>query len=119
MSANAPRGSGMDRDRSIRDWEGIEHTEEFRRLVRARVKFVAPATIFFLVYYFMLPVLNGTATDFMRTRVIGSINIAYIFALSQFVMAWLLAWIYIRRANSLFDRLAQSVRDHAAGRTRP
>src|SRR5438067_6659494 len=98
----------------VDEWEGIERTEEFTTLVRARWRFVAPATVFFLVYYFLLPILNGTATAFMRTEVIGHVNVAYLFALSQFVMAWLLAWFYIRKANNVFDRLAAMVRDRAA-----
>lgn len=76
----------------------------------ARRRFVLPATIFFLAYYFALPILNGVAPNLMMTRVIGSVNIAYLFALSQFFMAWILAWLYIRRANSVFDRLAEAVR---------
>src|SRR5436190_17676413 len=95
-------------------WEGLEHTEEFRRLIAARMRFVLPATVFFLVYYFLLPLANGLAPGFMRTDVIGHVNIAYLFALSQFVMAWLLAWLYIRKANSVFDRFAAMVRERAA-----
>jgi uncharacterized membrane protein (DUF485 family) len=74
---------------------------------------VLPATIFFLVYYFMLPLLNGLATGFMRTNVIGDVNVAYLFALSQFFMAWLLAWFYVRRASRVFDPLAERVRERA------
>ena len=119
MAAEVPGGHApLDGDRSVREWDGIEHTAEFRELVSARFRFVAPATAFFLVYYFLLPILNGTATDFMRTRVIGSINIAYLFALSQFVMAWLLAWIYIRRANRVFDGLSERVRRTVGGAPR-
>ena len=95
-------------------WESLEQTDEFRRLIRARIRFVLPATAFFLVYYFLLPLANGLAPGFMRTDVIGHVNIAYLFALSQFVVAWLLAWFYIRRANSLFDPLAAKVRERAA-----
>jgi len=95
-------------------WEGLERTEEFRSLVAARMRFVVPATVFFLVYYFLLPVLNGLAPDLMRTDVIGHINIAYLFALSQFFVAWLLAFFYIRQANGLFDRLAAAVRERAS-----
>jgi uncharacterized membrane protein (DUF485 family) len=96
------------------EWEGIEHSEEFKTLVRSRWRFVLPATVFFLIYYFLLPVLNGTATDFMRQEVIGHVNIAYLFALSQFVMAWLLAWLYIRQSNNVFDRLVERVIERAA-----
>jgi uncharacterized membrane protein (DUF485 family) len=95
-------------------WEGLEHTDEFKRLVAARMRFVLPATVFFLVYYFLLPLANGLAPDFMRTDVIGHVNIAYLFALSQFVMAWLLAWFYLRQATNVFDRLAAMVRERAS-----
>ena len=100
-------------------WEGLEATPEFKDLVRARWRFVIPATVFFLVYYFLLPLLNGLATGFMRTNVIGDVNIAYLFALSQFLMAWLLAWFYIRRANTVFDALASRVRERAGRRVQP
>lgn len=96
-------------------WEGLEETDEFRQLVRARLRFVLPATIFFLVYYFLLPLGNGLAPGLMKTKVFGQVNIAYLFALSEFVMAWILAWLYIRKANTVFDALAAKVRARAAG----
>ena len=95
-------------------WEGIERSPEFRELVQTRMRFVLPATAFFLVYYFLLPLLNGLAPGFMRTDVIGHINVAYLFALSEFVMAWVIAYLYIRQANNVFDPLAEKVRQLAA-----
>ena len=94
-------------------WEGLEQTDEFRELVRRRLRFVLPATIFFLVYYFLLPLGNGLVPDLMKTKVVGQVNIAYLFALSEFVMAWVLAFLYIRKANGLFDALAAKVRARA------
>ena len=94
-------------------WEGLEQTEEFRDLVRRRFRFVLPATIFFLVYYFLLPLGNGLAPNLMKTKVFGEVNIAYLFALSEFVMAWVLAYLYIRKANTVFDSLAAKVRARA------
>ena len=49
-----------------------------------------------------------------NTKIIGNINLAYLFALSEFVMAWILAAVYIRRANRVFDPLAAAVRRLAA-----
>ena len=43
--------------------------------------FIVPAFIFFVVYYFALPVLVGYAPQFMSTKVIGKVNLAYLFAL--------------------------------------
>ena len=94
-------------------WEGLEETPEFKDLVRARWRFVVPATVFFLAYYFALPLSNGLFPSVMRTEVIGHINLAYLFALSQFVMAWLLAYFYIRQATRVFDPLAEKVRQRA------
>jgi uncharacterized membrane protein (DUF485 family) len=93
----------------VRTWTEIEASPEFRELVAARRRFLIPATIFFLAYYFLLPVGNGVAPGFMRTNVIGNVNIAYLFALSQFVMAWVLAGIYIRRANTIYDPMAEAI----------
>ena len=44
----------------------------------------------------------------MSTRVVGRINLAYVFALSQFVMAWVLMAAYVRRARR-FDRMAEEL----------
>ena len=99
---------------TLEHWEGLERTTEFRDLVAARWRFVLPATVFFLVFYFLLPLANGLAPHFMRTNVVGNVNLAYLFALSQFFVAWILAWLYIRRANNVFDRLAEAVRRRAS-----
>ena len=45
----------------------------------------------------------------MKTRV-GPVNIAYLFALSQFFMAWIIAALYVRAAN-IFDRDAKAILD--------
>ena len=95
-------------------WEVLAASPEFRRLITAKRNFIIPAVIFFLVYYFALPLGNGLAPSLMNTKIIGNINLAYLFALSEFVMAWILAAVYIRRANRVFDPLAVAVRRLAA-----
>ena len=58
--------------------------------------------------WFALPVLVGYARPFMETRVFGAVNIAYLFALSQFFVAWIIAALYVRAAGR-FDRMAANV----------
>jgi uncharacterized membrane protein (DUF485 family) len=41
----------------------------------------------------------GFAPKVMEYKVIGSINLAYLFALSQFFMAWAVLWLYLRAAR--------------------
>ena len=90
------------------DWGHIAATDDFKTLIATKRKFILPAVIFFIVYYFALPVLVGYAPKLMETRIFGVVNLAYLFALSQFFMAWILAAIYVRKAGS-FDALAQKI----------
>ena len=97
------------------DWAAIERTPEFRALVRAKRAFIIPATVFFIAYYFALPALVGYWPDLMSTPVAGRINLAYLFALSQFVMAWALMAAYVRRARR-YDRMVETVLQRVKGR---
>jgi uncharacterized membrane protein (DUF485 family) len=90
------------------DWDRIAALEEFRGLLRAKARFIVPACVFFLVYYFALPVLVGYAPDLMATPVFGVLNVAYLFALSQFLMAWVIAGLYVRAAAN-WDRTAAGI----------
>jgi uncharacterized membrane protein (DUF485 family) len=94
------------------DWSRVTQMPEFRAMVRAKLRFIIPAVIFFVVYYFALPVLVGYAPGLMSKRVIGVVNIAYLFALSQFFMAWIIAVLYLRAALR-FDRMEHTVVEKA------
>jgi uncharacterized membrane protein (DUF485 family) len=98
------------------EWDRIAETQEFKDLMATKRMFIIPAFVFFLVYYFMLPVLVGYAPQFMSTKVFGVINLAYLFALSQFFMAWTIAWLYVKAASK-FDRLAKDIIDQAESRS--
>src|ERR1700732_1579290 len=93
-------------------WDRIAASREFQDLMAIKKTFIVPAFIFFLVYYFALPVLVGYAPKFMSMKVIGQVNLAYLFALSQFFMAWIIAGLYVKAANN-FDRLAKDILDKA------
>lgn len=92
-------------------WDRVAEMDEFRLLLLAKKGFVVPATLFFVVYYFALPVLVGYAPDFMATPIWGPVNIAYLFALSQFFMAWIIAYLYIRAARE-FDKFGEHIHAH-------
>jgi uncharacterized membrane protein (DUF485 family) len=93
-------------------WDGIANSREFQDLMATKKTFIVPAFIFFVVYYFALPVLVGYAPQFMSTKVIGQVNLAYLFALSQFFVAWIIAGLYVKAANN-FDRLAKDILEKA------
>jgi uncharacterized membrane protein (DUF485 family) len=97
-----------DEEAGVIDWEKLASSERFRNLIKAKRRFIVPAMIFFIVYYFALPALIGYARPFMETRVWGPVNLAYLFALSQFFMAWIIAALYVRAA-ARFDKMAAGV----------
>src|SRR5437899_2497109 len=94
-------------------WDTIAESREFKDLMATKKTFIVPAFIFFVVYYFAWPVLVGYAPGLMSTKVIGQVNLAYLFALSQFFVAWIIAGLYVRAANN-FDRLAKDILEKSA-----
>ena len=106
--AKPPHERTADEEPDVVDWERLAASQGFRDLLKAKRRFIIPATIFFVVYYFALPVLIGYARPFMETRVFGPVNLAYLFALSQFFVAWIIAALYVRAA-ARFDRMAHEV----------
>jgi uncharacterized membrane protein (DUF485 family) len=103
-----PHERTADEDLDVADWDRVAAREDFRALIAAKRAFIVPATLFFVVYYFALPLLVGYAPALMKTEVLGAVNVAYLFALSQFVMAWGLAAWYLRAAGR-FDAMAQNL----------
>ncbi|ANC79351.1 hypothetical protein ABE65_009495 [Fictibacillus phosphorivorans] len=70
-------------------------------------RFILPMTVFFLLFYFSLPILTAY-TDVLNRPLIGDITWAWIFAFAQFIMTWALCMIYTKRAKR-FDELAEKV----------
>ena len=96
------------------EWHRVTQLPEFKNMLRSKLRFIVPATLFFLIYYFALPVLVGYAPGLMSRRVLGVVNIAYLFALSQFFMAWIIAALYLRAASK-FDKMERRVIEKARG----
>ncbi|NWJ47764.1 MAG: DUF485 domain-containing protein [Chloroflexi bacterium] len=90
-------------------YEEIEQGEDFKKLTRARRNFIIPAMIIFIVYYFGMLVLINYFPSLMETDVIGSINLAYVMALSQFILAWAIAFAYLRVSTNVFDKLITKI----------
>jgi uncharacterized membrane protein (DUF485 family) len=93
------------------EWDRVAATSQFQDLMATKKLFIVPAFVFFIVYYFALPILVGYAPGFMSTKV-WKVNLAYLFALSQFFMAWTIAWLYVKAADD-FDKLANDIMEQA------
>jgi len=85
------------------DWSEAARQPSFRALVSAKVRFLVPLVIFYLVFYLAITVLAGFAPGFMAQRALGPINVGYLLILATYVMAWIVALVYVRVANRSFD----------------
>jgi uncharacterized membrane protein (DUF485 family) len=103
-TAGAQGAAGSDQPRI--DWVAAEKSPEFRELIKRKRRFVVPATIFFMAWYFGFIILAGYAPDFMGEEIVNGLTVGYVFALSQFVMVWVLAKWYLNKADKEFDPLA-------------
>jgi uncharacterized membrane protein (DUF485 family) len=111
-ATNSEAPSAKRYEASQSTWDDIAESRPFQDLMATKKIFIVPTFIFFVVYYFALPVLVGYAPQFMSTKVIGEVNLAYLFALSQFFVAWIIAGLYVKAANN-FDRLSKDIVEKA------
>ena len=97
------------------DFKEVQDSAEFGELRSKFRKFVFPATILFLAWYFLYVILAVFATGFMSTKVVGNINVALIFGLLQFVSTFALTMVYARWADREFDAAAEKLRHQVEG----
>jgi uncharacterized membrane protein (DUF485 family) len=91
------------------DWEAIIRDPRFQSLHRRKTAFLWSLMAFSVIYYFLLPVGAAYFQELFRIRVWGVINVGLLFALSEFAVAWIIAWIYARKASRDFDQLAAQI----------
>lgn len=89
------------------DYEAVVQKPKFKKLMDDKKKFIMPFTIFFLIFYFTLPILTSYTT-ILNKPAIGDISWVWIFALAQFVMTWTLCTIYVKRF-ARFDKDADDI----------
>lgn len=95
------------------NWAAINEDPRFQTLQRKKTSFLSGLMIFSIVFYFLLPVGAAYLPGLFKIKVWGVINAGILFALLEFIVAWVIAFIYARRANSEFDALAQELVDDA------
>lgn len=95
------------------NWAAIDADPRFQRLHKKKTVFLWSLMVLSMVYYFLLPIGAAYHQDLFSIQVWGPLNVGLIFALSQFLVAWAIAFIYARRANREFDALSGEINRHA------
>lgn len=90
------------------EWKHIAASREFKDLLALKRVFIVPALLVSLSSYFALLILIGYAPRIMAIHVFGTLNVAYLLALAQFIVGWTTAWLYLK-ASARFDELTQDI----------
>jgi len=90
------------------DWSAVDADGRFQTLHARKSRFLWGLMAFSVIFYFLLPIGAAYLTGLFKVKLWGVINFGILFALSQFVVAWTVAWVYARKASE-FDRLAEEI----------
>jgi uncharacterized membrane protein (DUF485 family) len=110
-AARTPATGRMPTEEAVTATEAVGQDPEMVELEARHRRFVWPMTVFFLIYYLALNLLAGTSPGLMGRKLFGEFTFGYLFALSQFLMAFVVAWIYSRWAARRIDPLATDLRE--------
>jgi uncharacterized membrane protein (DUF485 family) len=98
------------------NWAAIDANPKFQALYRKKTAFLWGLMIFSTIFYFLLPIGAAYFQDIYKIKVWGVVNVGLLFALSEFVVAWTIAFVYSKKANAEFDAEAQAIiNDFKAG----
>ncbi|MDO8988834.1 MAG: DUF485 domain-containing protein [Sideroxyarcus sp.] len=91
------------------NWAAIDADPKFQTLHRKKTFFLWGLMVFSIIYYFLLPIGAAYYQELFKTKVWGVVNFGLLFALSEFVVAWVIAFAYSKKANAQFDAMAQEI----------
>ena len=92
------------------DWIEVQQTQEFAELRRRVRGFVFPMTVAFLAWYLLYVLMSAYARGFMTQKLLGNINVAYVFGLLQFISTFVIALIYSRYMDRSVDPISDRLR---------
>ncbi|MEU8570945.1 DUF485 domain-containing protein [Streptomyces pathocidini] len=109
---STPPGEGTSGTESYRE---VQESPEFGELRHAYRSFAFPLTVAFITWYLLYVLLSNYAGGFMGTKVLGNLNIAFVFGIAQFLSTFLIAWWYSRHAATKLDPRAEAIKTRLEG----
>ncbi|MEV6174767.1 DUF485 domain-containing protein [Streptomyces sp. NPDC051954] len=100
---------------STEEFVEVQESAEFGELRRSYRSFAFPLTVGFIAWYLLYVLLSNYAGDFMGTKVVGNINVAFVLGIAQFVTTFLIAWWYSRHAAANLDPKAEAIKSQMEG----
>ncbi|OLT29772.1 hypothetical protein BJF83_10460 [Nocardiopsis sp. CNR-923] len=107
-SAPPGDGGGTTRDAAFVSMHG---DPRFVELKRRLFVFVFPMSLGFLAWYLLYVLMSAFARDLMGTVLFGTVNVALVFGVLQFVSTFGIAVLYTLYARRRLDGLATELRE--------
>jgi uncharacterized membrane protein (DUF485 family) len=87
----------------------IIQSSAFQQLIREKRRFIVSATLFFMIFYFMLPLSISFFPDVMNKPFFHQFTWAWGFAFAQFIMVWGVGLIYFYKAKR-YDKTVEKIK---------
>jgi uncharacterized membrane protein (DUF485 family) len=94
------------------NWSAILKNADFIILQRKKSTFLLSLWILGAVPYFLLTIGAGYFPELFKLKVLGRMNIGYIFCISQFFMTIAIGIYYTYRTGKDFDPLTKALLDN-------
>jgi uncharacterized membrane protein (DUF485 family) len=88
------------------DWQAVERSPEFRELLKRRNPFLTGVTVVWVTVFTVYLLMAALAPETMGERVLG-VTFGFLFSLVQVFMTWTVTWLYLRKADRVFEPLEQ------------
>lgn len=85
-------------------------------LIDAKIRFLTPMIIIYMVGYIGLTALAGFAKGFIALKVIGALNVGFLLIACTYVLSLVIALAYVRIASATLDPMVQKVVSALRGR---
>jgi uncharacterized membrane protein (DUF485 family) len=100
------------------DWQSIARSPEFRELVQRRKRWLLPVTAVWLSIFMAYLLLASLAPDIMGNEVVFGFTLGFVLSATQVVLTWVVTWLYLRQADTVFEPLEQRAAGVAAEKAR-
>ncbi|AIE61087.1 DUF485 domain-containing protein [Bacillus methanolicus] len=107
VKISALNQSKQTQNASSLNYSEMAQSTSFKHLLRKKRNFILPFSLFFLAFYFTLPILTAYS-DILNTPALGPISWAWVFAFAQFIMTWTLCIIYTKKSTE-FDKIVEEI----------
>jgi uncharacterized membrane protein (DUF485 family) len=99
------------------DWRAVERSPEFRELVERRKRFLIPVTVVWLGIFVAYLLLASLAPEVMGNEFVLGFTVGFAISALQVFMTWVVTWLYLRRADRVFEPLERRAARVAAEMT--